>query len=147
MKVYIGGDHRGFHLKELLKTWLLSENYDVVDCGNTKLDPADDFPDYTFSVADKVASDIDSFGIIICGSGGGATIAANKVGGIRCTMGVHVGEVKHNREHNNINMLSLGADHTTELIAKKLVDAFLNTQFLSEERFVRRLDKIKTREL
>ncbi len=146
MKVYIGADHRGFNLKEALKPWLIEQGYEVVDCGNTVFDPSDDFPDFSFAVADKVAEDLTSMGIIICGSGGGATIAANKVTGIRCTMGVHVGEVRHNRVHNNINMLSLGADHTTELVAKKLVEAFLTTPFGPEERFVRRLEKIKRRE-
>lgn len=146
MKIYIGADHRGYSLKEQLKPWLIKEGYEVVDCGNTLYDKDDDYPDSTFAVADKVAVEPKSFGIIICGSGGGATIAANKVTGIRCTMGVHVGEVKHNRGHNNINMLSLGADHTTELVSKKLIHVFLTTPFVSEERFVRRLKKIEERE-
>lgn len=146
MKVFIGADHRGFKLKEDLKLWLEKEGYDVVDCGNTAYDKEDDFPDFTFAVADRVADDKESFGVIICGSGGGATIAANKVPGIRCTMGVHVAEVKHNRGHNNINMLSLGADHTTEFIAKKLLTVFLETPFEGAERFVRRLVKIEQRE-
>ena len=146
MKVYIGAHHRGFALKEQLKPWLIKEGYDVVDCGNSIYDKGDDYPDFCFAVADKVSGDPDTFGIIICGSGGGATIAVNKVSGIRCTMGVHVAEVKHNRGHNDINMLSLGADHTTEFIAKKLIAAFLTTPFEREERFVRRLRKIKERE-
>lgn len=146
MKIYIGADHRGYKLKEELKPWLTKEGYEVVDCGNTVLDPVDDYPDFSFAVADKVAGDPESFGIIICGSGGGATIVANKVAGIRATMGIHVAEVKHNRGHNNINMLSLGADHTTEFIAKKLITSFLTTVFTPEERFVRRLEKIAARE-
>lgn len=146
MKVYIGADHRGFHLKEALEPWLVSEGYEVIDCGNEMYDKGDDFPDFSFAVADNVASDKGSFGVIICGSGGGAMIAANKVAGIRATMGVAVGEVIHNREHNNINVLSLGADHTTALIAKKLIKAFLSTPFQTEERFVRRLKKIEVRE-
>ena len=73
-------------------------------------------------------------------------IAANKVSGIRSTMGVHVGEVRHNREHNDINVLSIGADHTTELIAIKLIKTFLETKYENKERFVRRLKKIEERE-
>lgn len=146
MKVYIGADHRGFHLKELLKPWLSKEGHDVVDCGNPVYDKNDDYPDFTFAVSDKVAQEKDSRGVVVCGSGGGVTIVANKVPGIRATMGVHVAEVKHNREHNDINILSIGADHTTELIAKKLIKVFLETPFIPEERFVRRLDKIKQRE-
>lgn len=146
MKVFIGADHRGFHLKELLKPWLLKEGYDVVDCGNSIYDKADDYPDFTFAVSDNVASEPTNRGIVVCGSGGGVTIVANKVPGIRATMGVHVAEVKHNREHNDINVLSIGADHTTELIAKKLIKIFLGTPFIPEERFVRRLKKIEERE-
>ena len=146
MKVFIGADHRGFQLKELLKPWLTVQGYEGVDCGNDSYDKDDDFPDFTFSVADRVASEPASRGIVVCGSGGGVVIAANKVSGIRSTMGVHVGEVRHNREHNDINVLSIGADHTTELIAIKLIKTFLETKYENKERFVRRLKKIEERE-
>ncbi len=146
MKIFIGADHRGFHLKQLLAPWLVKQGHKVVDCGNTTYEPGDDFPDFTFAVADRVALEAGSRGIILCGSGGGVTIVANKVAGIRCTMGVHVSEVKHNRSHNDINVLSIGADHTTEFIAKKLIKVFLTTPFDPQERFVRRLGKIGERE-
>lgn len=146
MKVFIGADHRGFALKEQLKTWLVEAGHDVTDCGNVRYDKDDDYPDFTFAVAENVVQSPQSRGIVICGSGGGVTVAANKIAGIRCTVGVDVWEVKHNRGHNDINVLSVGADHTTPLIAKKLIIAFMETPFEPKERFVRRLRKIAMRE-
>jgi ribose 5-phosphate isomerase B len=146
MTVYIGADHRGFHLKEKLKVWLLDQKYEVVDCGNSTYDQDDDFPDFSFAVTDRLMTDEGSRGIVICGSGGGVTIASNKVKGIRCTAAVHVADVKHNRESNDINTLALSADHTDFDEAKELVAAFLTTEFIGEERHIRRLNKIAMRE-
>jgi ribose 5-phosphate isomerase B len=146
MTIYIGADHRGFHLKEKITLLLRDEGHDVHDCGDTVYDAEDDFPDFTFSVADKVMTDAGSRGIVICGSGGGVTIAANKVKGIRCATAVHVSDVKHNRESNDINVLSLSADFTDFDEAKELVRAFLHTEFGGEERCVRRLNKIASRD-
>lgn len=146
MKVYIGADHRGFQLKQELTPWLDAQGHDVVDCGNSVLDPHDDYPDFSFAVADKVAADPGSLGIIVCGSGGGATFAANKVRGIRAVMGVSPEDVAHNRDHNNANVLSLAADFIDLTKAKELVKTFLATPYKAEERFVRRLKKIEERE-
>ncbi len=146
MTVYIGADHRGFHLKEKLKAWLLEQKHEVLDCGNSYHDPDDDFPDFSFAVSDRVIKDPGSRGIVICGSGGGVTIAANKVKGIRCAAAVHVADVKHNRQSNDINVLALSADHTDADEAKELVRAFLTTEFVGEDRHVRRLNKIAMRE-
>jgi len=146
MKIYIGADHRGFHLKEQLKSWLSNDGYEVVDCGNTIFDPRDDYPDFSFAVADKVAAESGSRGIVVCGSGGGATVAANKVRGVRAVMGVNAEDVRHNRDHNDINVLSLAADFTDGEKAKELVAVFLTTLYTPEERFVRRLKKIAARE-
>lgn len=146
MTIYIGSDHRGFHLKEKLQAWLQDKGYEVVDCGNSIYDPDDDYPDFSFAVVDRVVPDQGSRGIVICGSGGGVTIASNKVKGIRCSAAVHVADVKHNRESNDINTLALSADHTDFDEAKELVNAFLTTQFIGEERHIRRLNKIAMRE-
>ena len=146
MTIYIGADHRGYHLKEKITLLLRDEGHDIHDCGNAMYDVEDDFPDFTFSVADKVATDAGSRGIVICGSGGGVTIAANKVKGIRCATAVHVADVKHNRESNDVNILSLSADFTDFDEAKELVRAFLYTEFGGEERCVRRLTKIASRD-
>jgi ribose 5-phosphate isomerase B len=147
MNVYIGTDHGGFALKEALKPWLTGLGYTVIDCGNTVLDPIDDFPDFTFAVADKVASDPNSCGIVSCRSAGGVTIAANKVKGIRCVMGVNVQDVQFNREHDNINVLAIAGEHATQEEAKAMIKVFLETPFPGEERHVRRLKKIEAREL
>jgi ribose 5-phosphate isomerase B len=120
---------------------------EVVDCGNTKLDPVDDFPDYAFAVADKVATNKNSLGIVICGSAGGVTIAANKVKSIRCAEGIKPEDVSHNRLHNNINVLALASDFLSFAEASRLVQLFLTTEFVPEERFVRRIGKITQREI
>lgn len=146
MKVYIGADHRGFTLKEQIKTWLLGEHYDVTDCGNTAYDKNDDYPDFTFAVADRVAGEEESRGIVVCGSGGGVIIAANKVAGIRGVLGISTEDVIHNRDHNNANVLSLAADFVSTEKAKELVKAFLTTPYKAEERMERRLRKIEERE-
>lgn len=142
MNVYIGADHRGFALKEKLKLWLVEQGHGVVDCGNTVLDPLDDFPDFSFAVAEKVAEDPKSLGVLICGSGGGVTIAANKVPGVRCVTAGRVEDVKHNRAHDDANVLAVAANFTDEKEAQKLITAFLETKFSGEEKYKRRIDKI-----
>lgn len=146
MKVYLGADHGGFVLKNKLIAWLTEQKYETVDCGNTKLDPTDDFPDFAFAVADRVAADPGGRGIVLCRSAGGVTIAANKVKGIRCVTGVNPVDVAHNRGHDDANVLAIAGDYTNEHEAKELVNTFLTTPFNGEERFVRRLNKIKARE-
>lgn len=147
MTVFLGSDHRGYPLKEKIKAWLLSQKYDLVDCGNTVLDPTDDYPDFTFAVADKVVVTPDSYGIIFCGSGGGVTIASNKVRGVRAAQGVEIDDVTHNRDHNDINILTISADFTSVIKAQELVYTFLHTKFSAEPRCIRRLEKIRAREI
>lgn len=142
MKIYIGADHRGFETKEKLKPWLTKLGHEVVDCGNTEHDPEDDFPDFSFAVGERVAEEVWSRGIIICGSGGGVTIAANKVPGIRCGLGREVADVKQNRTHNDINVLALASDYTSEAEIKKLIEVFLDTEFDGGEKYKRRIAKI-----
>ncbi len=146
MKIFIGADHRGFTLKEALKPWLTSLGHDVTDCGNTTLDPLDDYPDFTFPVADAVANDSTSRGIVICGSGGGVTIAANKVKGIRCVLGINPADVTQNRTHNDINVLAIAADNASEEAAKQMITSFLTTAHSTEEKYGRRIQKIAEKE-
>lgn len=146
MKVFIGADHRGFHLKESLKKSLRGADHDVTDCGASSYNVADDYPDFTFAVADAVVQHEGSKGIVICGSGIGVTIAANKIKGIRAAFGMNKDVVEHSRMHDDCNILALSADHTTEDDAKKMTDVFFNTAFDSQERFTRRLKKIQVRE-
>lgn len=146
MKVFIGADHRGYNLKEILKKWLYTKGYEVVDCGNSVYDKNDDFPDFTFAVTDKVVEDSGYRGVVICGSGGGVTIAANKVKGIRAAQAVNTDDVMHNRSHDDINVLAIGSDYVGETDAKLMTEAFLVTPFDSHDRLVRRLSKISSRE-
>ncbi len=146
MKVYLGADHRGFALKEKIKAWLLTQGHEGIDLGNTVYDQNDDYPDFAFAVAETVAKDNDSRGIVICGSGVGVTIAANKIGGARCSTGISPEEVKRGREDDDLNILAISADYTSEDQAKALAAAFLDTAFKGDERHVRRLNKIKQKE-
>jgi len=146
MKIYIGADHRGFDLKEKIRKWLLEEGFDVRDCGNTVYDRKDDYTDFAFAVADEVAKSPDYRGIVICGSGVGVNIAANKIAGIRCSTVERTEEAHHGREHDNLNVLALSANYTSEDRAKELVRVFLVTAYGREERFIRRLKKIEERE-
>lgn len=146
MKVFLGADHRGFARKEALKPWLASRGYEVVDCGNAVLDRADDYPDFSFAVADAVIQDPSARGIVLCGSGVGVTIAANKVRGARCCSGISVAEVKRGREDDDLNILAISADYTPERRAKEMIEAFLTTLFIGDDRHRRRLGKIAARE-
>jgi ribose 5-phosphate isomerase B len=142
MKIYLGADHRGFKMKEQLLPWLEDQGHEVIDCGNDKYDPADDFPDYSLAVAKKVQQDNEAKGIVICGSGVGVNIAANKVTGIRASTGINAEEVKHARQHDDLNILAISADHSTLSEVQEMVGVFLTTAFEPEERFLRRLQKI-----
>lgn len=152
MKIFIGADHRGYETKKQLKPWLEKQGYAVVDCGNTEYDKEDDFPDFSFAVADQVAGaasstpGVEARGIVICGSGGGVTIAANKVAGIRCVLGMDVADVVHNRDHNDANMLTLAADHMELSKMKTMIKTFLDTPFSGEKKCMRRIAKIAARE-
>lgn len=146
MKLFIGADHRGFELKEHLKVWLEEEGYTVIDCGNTKYDPEDDFPDFAFAVAQKVQADPESRGVVICGSGAGVNIAANKVKGIRASTGINVDEVRSARKDDDLNILAISAQYSSFEVAQKMIVMFLTTPFGSEERYTRRLDKIRAYE-
>ena len=140
MKIAIGSDHAGYELKEKLKSFLIKEGYEVEDFGTDSNEPAD-YPDFAKRVSEAVLGDCE-FGILICGSGIGMSIAANKFPGIRAALCTSPELAKASREHNNANILTLGARFTEEDPAKKIVKTFLETEFTGEERHVRRLKKI-----
>ncbi|CAN5306488.1 ribose-5-phosphate isomerase [soil metagenome] len=146
MTIYLGTDHRGFKLKQRVLDMLVEKNFQVVDCGNTILDLKDDYPDFAFAVAEKVAVDPESKGIILCGSGVGASIAANKIKGIRCAIGFNAEQVKAGRNDDDMNVLTIAANYTDERLAQELVTTFLNTPFASAERYVTRINKITQKE-
>jgi ribose 5-phosphate isomerase B len=149
MYIYIGSDHAGFTLKEKIKEYLSSLGHEIEDKGAFNFDANDDYPDYIIPVAEAVASNEGSFGIILGGSGEGEQISANKIDGIRAIeyYGGNLEIVRLGREHNDANILSLGARFITEDEAKEAVKIFLETKFSGEERHMRRLKEIKEVEI
>jgi len=141
--IYLGADHAGFKLKEEMKKYLKREGYAVVDKGNTKLDPKDDYPDYGYRAAKAVSlSKGKSLGILFCGSAQGICIVANKVKGIRAVAVVNERDAKLTREHNDANVLCLSGWNMPRKKAEKIIKAWLNAEFTGEERHVRRIKKI-----
>lgn len=144
--VYLGADHGGYQLKEKIKIWLQRQNIQFEDCGATTLDPDDDYPDFAVAVARKVAQDPESKGILLCRSGAGMVIAANKVSSIRAVEVFDERSARHAREHNDANVASLSADWLDESTVFATLSTFLSTPFPNEERHVRRIKKISIQE-
>ncbi len=144
MKIHLATDHAGFEIKKQVKQQLEDSGYEVIDHGAYTFDADDDYPDFIIPCAKAVAEDKDSIGIIFGGSGQGEAMVANRIPGVRA--GVFYGRedliVQLLREHNNANILSIGArfvmDH--ELV-QKAVHAFITTAFSGEERHIRRINK------
>jgi ribose 5-phosphate isomerase B len=143
--IYIGADHRGFRLKEEIKKWLESQQYECRDLGADEYDKEDDFTDISIKLAETVAIE-GARGILICGSGAGASVAANKVKGIRAGLCTSEKQTKAARNDDDINVLCMSAEAVSVEDNIKIVSVFLATMFSSEERFVRRINKIKTYE-
>lgn len=142
MRVYLGSDHAGFALKERLIERLRDIGHEPIDCGPTVYDAEDDYPPYVLRAAAQTAADAGSAGIVIGGSGNGEAIAANKVRGVRCALAFSHDTARLAREHNDANVLSLGARMYDEVTAVSFVEAFLATPFSGEERHVRRLAQL-----
>lgn len=143
MKIYIGADHRGFALKEQLKKYLAREGYEVLDKGNAQYDAEDDYPDFACVVAERVSHEQDARGILICGSGAGVAIAANKFKGIRAATITDPEQARMARSDEDINILALPADFLDEKTAREIVQIFLTTVFSAAERHLRRIAKIE----
>lgn len=164
MKVFIGADHRGYKLKEFLRGWLMGgeaphhpstvqyetgsvQGLQVVDCGAEELNEEDDYVDYAVRVAQHIIQnskfEIQNYGIVICGSGVGVCMVANKVKGIRCGLGFNAEQVREARENDDINILALAADYTDVQQAKDMVRVFLETKFSGKRRHKRRLKKFR----
>ena len=137
----IGSDHAGFEMKSELLPWLESQGYDVLDLGAYDLDPNDDYPDFAETVGKAVASGRTPRGILVCGSGVGACIAANKVPGVRASMCHDSYSARQGVEHDDMNILCLGSRVIGPELAKELVTAFMTARFTGEERHQRRLEK------
>lgn len=143
MIIYIGADHRGFYLKETLKQALKTAGYEVIDLGNSEADVNDDYPDFAGAVAEKVAgTGSEVRGILICSSGIGVDITANKFPGVRSALPMSVEQIRAGRNDDDVNILSLASDFVTPEDALAIVRAFLGTPFDGEARRVRRLEKI-----
>lgn len=139
MRVYLGSDHAGFALKARLIAELPGWGHEPVDCGAPDYRDGDDYPPYCLLVGTRVIAEPGSFGIVIGGSGNGEAIAANKVKGIRCALAFSDETAKLAREHNNANVLSLGARMYDEATALRYAEVFLSTAFSDAERHVRRI--------
>jgi len=140
--IYIAADHRGFRLKEELKKWLETELYEFRDLGAAEYDRDDDYPQIAFKLGETVVKD-QGRGILVCGSGAGASISANKVSGVRAGLCTSVKQATAAKNDDNINVLCLSSDWVSLEDNQKIVETFLKTLFSSEERHLRRINQIK----
>jgi len=140
--IYVGADHAGFQLKERIKLMLTHEGFVVHDIGNTAFEQTDDYPDFAKLVGEKVAKGRLARGILVCGSGVGMSIAANKVKGARAVLGYSEAIARAAVEHNSANVLCLGQSYIDMKVAEKVVRAFLETKPSTETRHRRRVKKI-----
>ena len=142
-RIAIGSDHAGFAMKEALKQYLTEKGYDVKDFG-TDSEASCDYPDFAFAVADCVAAKEADKGVLVCGTGIGMSMAANKVRGIRAAVVGDAFSAEATRSHNDANILCLGARVTGPGLACKIAETFLETPFSGDERHVRRIRKFET---
>jgi len=140
MNIAIGADHRGFALKNSLAKWLESRGYNVVDIG-TEDPTSTDYPDYAFQVAELVSNGNAELGILICGTGIGMSITANKVKGVRAARVCSEKDAQMARRHNNANVLCFGAQIVDEALAQRMITAWMENEFQGG-RHERRVEKI-----
>ena len=140
MKIAVGADHAGYALKERLLGKLRAEGHEVVDFG-THSTESTEYPDYAAAVGRAVVKQEAELGLLVCSSGVGMSIAANKIHGVRAALGTNPDEVGYTRKHNDANVLAIGAKYTDEATAETLLDTFLATPF-EGGRHARRIEKI-----
>lgn len=143
MKIGIAADHGGFELKQIIQSFLLSLNYEVIDFGAYEQNNLDDYPDYVIPLSIAVASHQVERGIAICGSGVGAAIVANKVKGVRASLINDYYSAHQGVEDDDMNVICLGERITGFAAAKEFVRIFLESKFSGGEKYMRRLNKIK----
>ena len=141
MKIAIGGDHAGFDLKETIKAFLKDQGHEVMDKGTYSAESVD-YPDFAAAVGAAVQQGDAERGIVLCGSGVGTCIAANKLKGIRASVCHDTYSAHQGVEHDDMNVLCLGARVVGSDLARELVSAFLNAEFTKEQRHMRRLGKV-----
>jgi len=142
MKVSIGADHGGIRLKGIIVRFLATEGHEVMDLGACTFDLSDDYPDFARAVAESIREEKTERGIVICGSGVGASVAASKVPGVRAAVCHDSYSAHQGVEHDNMNVLCLGERIIGEELAKELVSIFLGARFSGAERHIRRLEKV-----
>ena len=142
MRISIGADHAGLPLKQELTPWLEAQGHELLDFGAHEFDRDDDYPDYAEAVARAVASGEAKRGIMVCGSGVGACVTSNKVRGVRACMCHDTYSAHQGVEHDDMNVLCLGARIIGGELAREVVTAFLGAEFSGEERHRRRLNKL-----
>jgi ribose 5-phosphate isomerase B len=142
MRVHLASDHAGFELKQYLLDWLDAQGHEVVDHGPAVFDASDDYPPFCLRAAAGVAGDPHSLGVVLGGSGNGEQIAANKVKGARAALAWSEETAALAREHNDANVLSLGARMHAQEEAVRLVEVFLTTAFSGESRHARRIEML-----
>ena len=136
MKIAIGSDHGGYDLKEQLKYYLTKNGYEVMDVGTYSKDSCH-YPEFAIKCARQVSEGVCQFGVIICTTGEGVTMAANKIKGVRAGLAYNTDVARLMREHNDANVMTLGAKYTTFKEASERLDTFLNTKFLEGRHAVR----------
>jgi ribose 5-phosphate isomerase B len=142
MRLVIGADHAGFALKEKLRKQLQAAGHEIVDVGAYEYNRDDDYPDFAAAVGRAVVAGEGERGILVCGSGVGACIAANKIDGVRACLCHDIYSATQGVEHDDMNVLCLGGLIVGDALAEKLVQGFIGAQFIAEGRFQRRLDKV-----
>ena len=140
MRIYLGADHAGFELKNIIKDHLLAGGYEVIDCGAHIYDADDDYPAFCIAAAQGVVDNPGSLGIVLGGSGNGEQIAANKVKGARCALAWSVETARLAREHNNAQLIGIGGRMHSAAEALEIVDAFLDQAWSENPRHQRRID-------
>jgi ribose 5-phosphate isomerase B len=142
MKIYIGADHRGYKLKEGIKVWLDRFEFEYQDMGASEFDPRDNYTIFAEKVGSIVANEKNSRGILLCGSGVGVCVVANKFDGVRASLGKTAKQVKAGRHDDDMNVLVIAADYTKKKEATEMVRQFLKTKFSRKPRFRKRLSDI-----
>lgn len=142
MKIYLGADHRGYLLKEKIARFLFEKGYSFEDMGALSLNPDDDYPLYAEKVASMIASGPKDRGILVCGSGVGVLVVANKFDGVRAGLGINKEQVVAARNDDDINVLALASDFTGEKQALEMVLAFLETPFSGKAKHKKRIEDI-----
>ncbi|HEY6736133.1 MAG TPA: RpiB/LacA/LacB family sugar-phosphate isomerase [Candidatus Saccharimonadia bacterium] len=144
MTIYLGADHAGFELKTAIQQHLHHTGRPVIDCGAQTLDAADDYPRYAYAVASKIlGASEDDFGVLVCGSGQGMSMAANRVNGVRAALAWSPDAARSARADDNANVLVLPARFIAPDEALEILEIFLNTEFKADPKYQRRLDELE----